>query len=170
MYMAPFIEFFPEQGKQETRFVTVLNVAGLPADEYGFLELYCSDAECDCRRVMFNVVGKSQPKRVLATINYGFDRDDEMAGPFLDPLNPQSQYAPRLLDMAQEVLLSDPAYLARLERHYSQIKALRLSPTSARPSTKPKIVLKSKPTPAENALEQYRRHNVTKSGKHKKRR
>jgi hypothetical protein len=38
---------------------------------------------------MLNIACKEQLERgYLAMISYGLDRDDDMAGPFLDPLKP----------------------------------------------------------------------------------
>jgi hypothetical protein len=92
----------------------------LPDDEYGLTEAYCVEPGCDCRRVMLNVVSRRQ-MAFLASISYGFDRDEEWAGPFLDPLNPQSQYAGVLLDLVTE-MLANPDYVARLESHYYAVK------------------------------------------------
>jgi len=76
---------------------------------------------------MLNVAGRTQ-NRMLAAISFGFDRADEMAGPFLDPLNEQSEYAPALLDLAADVVLADPAYVARLEAHYRMVKEAAADP------------------------------------------
>lgn len=95
----------------------------LPADQYALSECYCVDPECDCRRVVFNVVGLRQKHRgFLATIGYGFDRDAEMAGPYLDPLNSQSEYAETLFDLVSDMLASDADYVKRLQAHYRQVK------------------------------------------------
>jgi len=40
----------------------------------------------------------------------------------LDPLNPQSPFAPALLRLFQTVALQDKAYVQRLERHYRMFK------------------------------------------------
>jgi len=117
--MLPYIELFPQQGQNECRVAYVSNHNQLPPDEYAFLELYCTDTDCDCRRVMINVIGRSHQH--LATLNYGFDKKDKMAGPFLDPLNPQSKYSKVLLDLFCWIL-QDSAYRARLENHYQQFK------------------------------------------------
>jgi hypothetical protein len=47
--------YFPELAGRETRSVTVPpgSPLGLPPGEYGFLETYCDEPGCDCRRVMF---------------------------------------------------------------------------------------------------------------------
>lgn len=128
MFLIPFVTLFPEQAKTETRTLMVRNHPDLPDDNYGLIELYCSDPKCNCRRVMLNIHGERQGH--LATISYAFDRDDEMAGPFLDPLNPQSQFATMLLSLVTQVL-ENPAYVARLEAHYYQVKGITTSPTPA---------------------------------------
>lgn len=129
MYLVPFYKLFPEVAGKETRVLTTFGHGGLPADSYGLLEFYCPDPDCDCRRVLLNVVSEKHLERgFLASISYGFDRDAEMAGPFLDPMNPQSEYAEMLLEHV-EVALSDPRYVARLERHYAMVKEAAADPT-----------------------------------------
>ncbi len=120
MSMMLFHSFFPEQAEAETRTITLRGYASIPDGEYALVELYCMDPACDCRRVMLNVISRRQGH--VATINYGFDRQSEMAGPFLDPLNPQSRYAKELLEAVSQFVLSDPAYVERLEAHYRKIK------------------------------------------------
>ena len=125
--MVPFVRFFPEQGTAETRVLTIRGHPILPDDEYALLESFCDDAGCDCRRVMLNVISRRQ-QDVLASINYGFDRGQELAGPFLDPLNPQSKYAHTLLKLVAQIL-TDPTYAARLESHYYQVKRVTAAPS-----------------------------------------
>ena len=86
----PLYEIEPELAERETRTITVIRTHDdLPEGTYGLIESFCPDPACDCRRVMLNIACKEQLERgYLTTINYGFDRDDDMAGPFLDPLNP----------------------------------------------------------------------------------
>ena len=121
MYLVPFVQFFEEQGIAETRTITIRLHDALPDDEYGLVEAYCVDPGCDCRRVMLNVMARRQKKQ-LATISFAFDRSGEMAGPFLDPLNPQSRYAEDLMALVVKVALTDRHYVARLESHYYQVK------------------------------------------------
>jgi hypothetical protein len=124
--MVPFVRLFPRQGMAETCTLTIRGSAILPDDEYGLLESYRVDPGCNCRRVMINVASRSQ-QAILASISYAFDRDDEFAGPFLDPLNPQSRYADVLLDVVEKVL-ADPASVARLENHCNQVKRAMSDP------------------------------------------
>jgi hypothetical protein len=127
--LIPFYVVDPELAANETRVINLfVSQRGVPAGSYGLLESYCPDPACDCRRVMLNVVEEKRPERFLASISYGFDRDEEMAGPFLDPLNPQSPYAEELLVLVERVVLSDPRYVARLERHYTLVKQAASDP------------------------------------------
>jgi hypothetical protein len=122
---------FPEQGALETRTLTFFQKKnGIPAGEYALIESYCIDPECDCQRVMLNVLPRYGEKFV-ASISYGFDREDEFAGPLLDPLNRQSSYANALLALVRDVILLDKGYVARLKRHYRQVKATVAHPSPA---------------------------------------
>ena len=115
-----------EAGMAETRVLTTQGHAQLPDDAYALVESYCVDPTCHCRRVMLNVFSR-RGQRILASIGFGFDRDDEFAGPYLDPLNPQSEYAEVLLKLTKPIL-ADPTYVARLESHYYQVKGAVADP------------------------------------------
>ena len=128
MHLIPFVALFRVQAIAETRTITTRGDAALPDDAYALAEAYCGDPHCDCRRVMLNILGQRQGH--VATISFGFERDGEMAGPFLDPLNPQRAFAGVLLRLVTQVL-ADPAYVARLEAHYSQVKGITAAPTPA---------------------------------------
>ena len=101
---------------------------GVPAGNYGLVEHYCPDPDCDCRRVMLTVVEEDHPTRSLASINYAFDRDDLLPGPFIDRMNEQSRYAEGLLKLVKDAVLSDRRYVARLERHYALVKEAAADP------------------------------------------
>lgn len=129
MYLIPFLVVEPELGARETRVLNVLSKTDeLPTGSYGLLECYCPDLDCDCRRVLLMVVEERQPGRPLAYISYAFDEDAEMAGPLLDPVNPQSPYAEALLDQVRDFALADPRYTACLERHYQMVKRAAADP------------------------------------------
>lgn len=136
-HMVEFASRFGELAARETRVVILPSPQnGLPAAEYGFLEFYCNEPTCDCRRVLLQVRRADDPDRVLATINYGWeseafyarwlhgDREGarEIRSAELDPLNPQSPLAPALLSLFRGVVLSDRGYIARLKRHYRMFK------------------------------------------------
>ena len=130
MGMAPFYTRFRELAVQEMRSATARGWEDLPDGDYGFLELYCTDAQCDCRRVLIQVIARNDQTKPWATINFGWESeafyyrrlpDAELAKaatrPTLDPLNPQSKYAPALLRLF-ETVVQDAAYVQRLQKHY----------------------------------------------------
>jgi hypothetical protein len=51
-----------------------------------------------------------------------------MAGPFLDPLNPQSEHSEALLELVITGALTDRRYLERLEEHYGMVKTAATDP------------------------------------------
>jgi hypothetical protein len=126
----PFYKVEPDLAERETRTITVLKTHdGLPRGTYGLIESYCPDPACDCRRVMLNIAWEQHLERgYLATISYGFDRDEDMAGPFLDPLNPQSEHSEVLLELVTMGALSDQRYVERLAEHYRIVKRAAADP------------------------------------------
>ena len=124
MGFIPFYEIEPDLAERETRTITIIRTQDdLPEASYALVESFCPDPACDCRRVLLNIACEEQLERgYLATISYGFDRHAEMAGPFLDRLNPQSEYSEALLELVTASALSDPGYVERLEQHYRLVK------------------------------------------------
>lgn len=137
MSYAPFVEHFREIAEKETRSISILRDDDvIPKGTYGLVEMYCNDPDCDCRRVFLDVYDWERQKS-MAYIAYGwankkfyanwFGGDDpkiirEMQGPILNPGSPQSKYAPVFLQLVKNLALSDPAYVARLKRHYQIFK------------------------------------------------
>ena len=153
MSMSSFQVLFPEVARKETRTAHVLRPGNfnLPVDEYGFLESYCDQNDCDCRRAMISVFGANQGK-VLASIGLGFDSGEVGAGPFLDPLGPQSIHSQDLLRLFTNVINDDPDYLARLQQHYTQYKEkIDGNPYNGRPFEDPHSV-KRTPSDLEDAF------------------
>ena len=135
MPMIPFVKTFPELGVRETRSVKVNGTPDLPDGEYGFIESYCNERGCDCRRVIISVIRPETGwSRVLATIGYGWESLEfyqewsrgpvdpkEVGIPYLDVLNPQSEYSSALLGIF-EFLLESPDYVERIKRHYRMFR------------------------------------------------
>lgn len=123
--MVPFYFVFPEVAKQETRVLHTRNAPHLPDDTYSFVELYCLDPACDCRRVLLHVYRGDRPVQV-ASINHSFElpapEDEDLGQIFLDPINVQSELSAALLDAYMQLLLPDAAYQQRLQRHYAMVK------------------------------------------------
>ncbi len=141
--MIPFTMRFPELGPQETRTAFFPDDGGkIPRGKYAFVELYCEEEDCDCRRVMLTVIEESTPRKIWATISFGWDLPRPFAawakvheleaaasGAFLDPLCPQSEYAAEFLDLFEWMITQDPAYVERLKRHYAMFKGAQSPPT-----------------------------------------
>ena len=132
----PFYERFPEVAEKETRTITIFDHPELPAGEYGLIEAYCNEPDCDCRRVFFNVYSW-QRREVVAVIAYGWESREyyakwlrrdvpgimrELQGPALNRASQQSDLAPALLAQVK-LVLQDRRYVARLKRHYRMFKA-----------------------------------------------
>ncbi len=141
MRLVPFMSLFRELGQRETRAIVLMDGPGdesdIPADRYELIEFYCTDPKCDCRRVLLRVIARSTEKPVC-TISFGFDADDPTRGPFIDPLNPRDKFADEMLQLVDHMVLSDPKYVERLERHYRMVKdkfrgGLRFDPRTMSP-------------------------------------
>jgi hypothetical protein len=139
MPFAPFHQYFAEVAEHETRSITVPpgSRLGVPAGDYGFVEMFCDEPGCDCRRVMFSVLSSAR-QDVEAVIAWGWEdrtfyarwlkMDDPhflkaLQGPILNPGSPQTRYAGAVLQMAKDLLLTDPAYVERVKRHYAMFRA-----------------------------------------------
>jgi len=131
----PFHEHCPEIGFSEYRSMRLQGDEELPDGEYGFMELYCTEPKCDCRRVIFWVMDPSQSPKPLATFGYGWESPEfyvkwmsgssfaeQMAGLSVERLGAQSRLTDALFRACEEILLSDPAYIERLKRHYALFK------------------------------------------------
>jgi hypothetical protein len=136
MAMVPFFEAFPDLAMRETRAAYTTGKDGIPAGHYGFLESYCDEPDCDCRRLFINVMPENSPT-ILATIQYGWEgaefcrawhRDTageheirELRKACLAPLQPQSEHALLFLKLFR-TFVRDRNYVERLRRHYTMFK------------------------------------------------
>lgn len=150
MLFTPFDQFFPELAEEETRTFTILDDSkqsagrtyGLPKDTYTLWESYCSEPDCDCRRVFFSV-HSSKTNKLEAVVAYGWesqafyakwmgtddpDMSKMMKGPILNPGSPQSDHAPAILNIIETGILKDKNYVNRLKRHYGLIKSVADQP------------------------------------------
>jgi hypothetical protein len=136
----PYTDFhsaFPDVAEAETRSITLTHHSfGLPPDQYAFLEMYCDEPGCDCRRVFFSVISLHS-NDVLAVITYGWESRDyyvrwlgrdipdiiaDLTGSALNLASPQSALAPALLELFRKLLLPDAAYIDRIKRHYAMFR------------------------------------------------
>jgi hypothetical protein len=138
MPFEPLHSRLPAVAETETRSVIAINETGLPPAEYGFVEMFCNEPGCDCRRVFFTVFSSFTQKPV-AVIAYGWESTSfyrkwfknpisnldlaELQGPVLNACSPQSPYAPAILKLFTEVLLADTTYIKRVKSHYKLFRA-----------------------------------------------
>jgi hypothetical protein len=91
MGMIGFHLLFPGEAANACRTVTPLDGTDLPSRIFVFMEAYCAEPRCDCRRVMLNVIDAETHDHVT-TINYAFEAPKPPFGDegqmFLDPSNP----------------------------------------------------------------------------------
>lgn len=133
-----FHELFPTVAEQETRTLTILPKArsSLPVGDYGFLEMFCDEPGCDCRRVFFSVVSSAR-QEIEAVIAWGWETPAfyatwmnnadpqviaELKGPVLNMGSPATALAPALLELTRTVLLQDMHYIERIKRHYQMFR------------------------------------------------
>lgn len=145
-------EYLPELAERETRTISVLQptALGLPLGQYSFLEMFCDERRCDCRRVMWWVASTRQ-REPEAVIAWGWESRrfyarwlgedapevlDALQGPCLNLGSPQSALAPALLRLCTEHLLGNPAYVERLKRHYRLFRARVEAPRQFMPARK----------------------------------
>jgi hypothetical protein len=138
MYFTPFHQYFPALASNETRSIQVFanNEWGLPVDRYGLMELYCETPDCDCRRTMLMVVSEKN-REPVAVINFGWEsrnfyekwfhsKDksviDELKGPCLNSMSPQSKVGDKILSLVCSTVLKDVNYIERIKRHYKLFK------------------------------------------------
>ncbi len=133
-----FHDYFPEIAERETRSITVLphSNMGLPAGSYGFLEMFCDESECDCRRVFLMVMAsfRTDVQAVIAWgwediqfyvdwIKYGDPKDAKyLQGPILNVGSAETELSETLLELARNVLLKNPDYVQRIKRHYRMFR------------------------------------------------
>ena len=141
MSFEPFYERFRRLASTETRSLTIFdsNDFNLPADKYTLLELYCNDKNCDCQRVMFDVMSEKR-NELVAVVAYGWESQEyyykwfggsdrslaslavkEMPGISLNLGSQQSELAPAILEVVRWAL-KDQAYVDRLKLHYQIFK------------------------------------------------
>lgn len=139
MYFLPFQSRFEEIALQESKIIMVNSRnARVPIGTYSFMENYCEDNTCDCRKVMVNFV-HIKSKEILATIGYGWESvnfytkwmygDRKIAqilsGVYLEPGGIQSKYSQAFLELFKHYL--DKEYIERLKKHYKIFKSVNKS-------------------------------------------
>lgn len=135
---ASLFELLPSLAEQETKKVILSQeIYGLPAGLYFLAESYCFNKDCDCRKVMINVIANDTSK-ILGTVGFGWESEKyytewmfgdkkigrQMAGAYLEPGSAQNI----LTDCGTKCLklvknsLKDPDYVNLIKSHYQSFK------------------------------------------------
>jgi hypothetical protein len=139
MLFRPFYELCREVAEAETRnlFLTDENSVRYG---YSFIEAFCDELKCDCRRA-FLYVHDIERSIQVAVIGYGwaslehykrqfpFLTDEEIRGDLmgfnLPPMTPQTGLSNTILELVNVALATDKPYLERIVRHYDMFRAAR---------------------------------------------
>ena len=75
MPLEPFDQLYPEIARLEMRVCESPGLAELNLHKaYLLREFYCTEPDCDCRRVVVQFVPQDGPLQVAASINFGWER------------------------------------------------------------------------------------------------
>ena len=142
--MRPYISFFDESNMPTiARLIVSDTSVGVPIGMYAFLEFYCVEPDCDCRKASIRVI-KENSGDIMASIHYGWESEeyytdwfggngypDPLEGFYLEPMQPQSKYARKFLDILELKLNSDEEYRMSIEERYYDLKFKIKEMTSA---------------------------------------
>jgi hypothetical protein len=120
--MVPFQQIFPRSNDPYMELTLLTKYGKAAKGAYTFVESYCTDKGCDCRRVTLLVL--SPKGKLAAVIGFGFDPREPLAGPFLDDFHKQSAAARDLLDIFTGRINKDADWLERMHDHYRQVRSL----------------------------------------------
>lgn len=120
--------------RHQIRSVQIEKSLKLPDREYAFIDMYCSDADCDCRKTMIHVLHNGKH---VSTINYCWESQSfyenwmgdnnetnpytPMTGASIDISSPNRVDPNEMLGLFNH-LLSD-VWIAKFKAHYQAFKA-----------------------------------------------
>jgi hypothetical protein len=137
MIFSSFFDEFPELVESEFRNIFVFDNDAhkhIPPGNYAFLEMFCPDIECDCRKVIIHVIS-ANPAKKWAILNYGWESEEyykawwgkshevykKMSGVTFDPPSKNSLEI-EFLEVFQDLIRHDKKYAKRIESHYYMFK------------------------------------------------
>lgn len=120
-----FNELYPETARQETLLVRMKDDQ-LPNGDYAFLEYFCDNPTCHCRRVLLDVVllDDRHPKnsKTIATIEYEWQKPLSKKNPSLNKDAKQSALAKSTLSVFSHLVKSNAFITERFRRHFDMVK------------------------------------------------
>src|SRR5947199_6626200 len=109
----------PDIARAETQVCTVPppGLPGVRPGAYVLREFYCTEPDCDCRRLLVQFLPLRGPGKIAASINFGWENagfyeewsgdaemSQEMARATLEPLAEQGPYARRFLQLFEQAI------------------------------------------------------------------
>ena len=140
--MSSFSSFFDRfPGLVESEFRNIFAMKGMykniPEGNYGFVEYFCNEPDCDCRNVMIHVMTVEPHVKLWAVLRYGWEPKEfyldwmgdenefteNMPGAFIDPAHsPNDLAAQEFLSVFTHMIENDKKYAKRIETHYQMYK------------------------------------------------
>ena len=110
----PLFRILPALTEQETgRIILAQETLGLARGAYSLVESYCFDPDCDCRKVMINVMSDSS--EILGTVGFGWENEDfyikwlvdedlgrQATGAYLEPGGIQTSSSEKCLSLVKK--------------------------------------------------------------------
>lgn len=118
--MVPYPLIFSDAEEGVVGVTLPRKVGKAKAGEYRFVEAYCVEQDCDCRRTAILVM--NDKRKVVATIEFGFDPDDPLAGPYLDEHVKQASGAEDLLRVFVDLINGNPDWLKGMHQNYKKVR------------------------------------------------
>ncbi|MEX2580057.1 MAG: SEC-C metal-binding domain-containing protein [Verrucomicrobiales bacterium] len=127
----------------QVRSIVLADDPRLPDGEYTFVDTYCTDPACDCRKTIIQVMhddrlvslvnfGWERPKFYLRWLGPAADRDlaAEMSGLSIDIASPDRVSREGMLVLMNHLL--DDRWISMLKDHYRRIRATPIPDNLAR--------------------------------------
>lgn len=115
------------------RTVQIKDYPDLPDGSYSFMDTYCTDPSCDCRKTMILVLHEGE---VVSIVNYGWedpafyeqwmgaDQDEDMPpmhGASIDIASPDRVSPQGMLELVNSLL--DEKWVSKFREHYTAFKS-----------------------------------------------
>lgn len=137
--MIPYQLLFPESGEGVQGLTLTGKVGKAKAGDYLFVEAYCVEKGCDCRRTMIFVF--TEKGKEAAAIEFGFDPDEPLAGPCLSQFQKQAAGAADLLAIFVDAINDNLQWQKDMHRRYKAVrKAIDGHAYHGKPFPKPGMV------------------------------
>lgn len=134
--MLPLSSLCPDLARDETKVLELGFGSNEPTTHVGFVERFCDEKDCDCRRVTLQLVDLDD-RRELAAVGFDFDVDIPAPGDHAVYFERTSRNTleAHLLRAVVEGLIRHTDYPSKLERHYQTFRDA--VEAGAEPTTKP---------------------------------